>query len=66
MVYYACIHTRKQTLLFIFEGWGCHTSNYTVPYITVAAAIGSTKKDVDRFIEKFQAVLEKFNKTDLS
>lgn len=45
-----------------FYRWGCHSSAFNEPYLTVAAGIGMSKKDVDRFIVKFDKILHKLKK----
>ncbi|XP_055849463.1 O-phosphoseryl-tRNA(Sec) selenium transferase [Episyrphus balteatus] len=37
-----------------FYGWGSHFSKSEVPYITVAAAIGITKSEIDVFMKKLK------------
>lgn len=48
-------------LLFILYelGWGAHNSNYPVPYLTAAAALGMKKSDVDMFIQRLDKALTK-------
>jgi O-phospho-L-seryl-tRNASec:L-selenocysteinyl-tRNA synthase len=33
-----------------FADYGCHISGYPHPYMTAAAALGTTKEDVDVFV----------------
>lgn len=49
----------KQMLSHKFEGWGAHNSNYPVPYLTVAAALGMKRSDVDMFIQRLDKALTK-------
>ncbi|TGZ37755.1 O-phosphoseryl-tRNA(Sec) selenium transferase [Temnothorax longispinosus] len=42
-----------------FEGWGAHNSNYRVPYLTAAAALGMKRSDVDAFIQRLDKALTK-------
>ncbi|XP_076043394.1 sec synthetase isoform X2 [Oratosquilla oratoria] len=41
-------------------GWGSHSINYPNPYITAAAAIGMSQRDVELFIQRLDKTLEKF------
>lgn len=43
----------------IFLGWGAHNSNYPVPYLTAAAALGMKRSDVDIFIQRLEQALSK-------
>ncbi|XP_076043395.1 sec synthetase isoform X3 [Oratosquilla oratoria] len=43
-----------------FKGWGSHSINYPNPYITAAAAIGMSQRDVELFIQRLDKTLEKF------
>ena len=45
-----------------FLNFGAHYDNYPSHYLTAAAAIGMTKKDVDLFISRLDQVLEKVEK----
>ncbi|UYV60801.1 SEPSECS [Cordylochernes scorpioides] len=47
------------------EGWGSHCPNYPTAYLTAAAAIGITKKEIDQFISKFEKILHKFKEKHL-
>jgi O-phospho-L-seryl-tRNASec:L-selenocysteinyl-tRNA synthase len=33
-----------------FSDYGCHISGYPHPYVTAAAALGTSKEDVDVFV----------------
>ena len=46
----------------IISGWGSHYDNTDVPYITAAAAIGMTKKDINLFIKRLDKVLAQKSK----
>ena len=45
-----------------FQGYGAHCDNYPCSYITVAAALGTTKKDIDAFLVKLNACLADLDK----
>ena len=49
-----------------FTNWGSHSDHHQCAYLTVAAAIGMTKDDVDLFLKRLGKVLLKFKhkKTD--
>lgn len=51
----------KKTMInlegLVFESWGNHTNDAMPAYLTLAAAIGMTKNDVDMFIGKLADVL---------
>ncbi|PNF28476.1 O-phosphoseryl-tRNA(Sec) selenium transferase [Cryptotermes secundus] len=49
----------KEVAGYKFEGWGAHNSNYPVPYLTAAAALGMRKSDVDLFSHRLDKVLSK-------
>ncbi|XP_050594155.1 O-phosphoseryl-tRNA(Sec) selenium transferase isoform X2 [Bombus affinis] len=49
----------KHIVSYKFEGWGAHNSNYPVPYLTAAAALGMKKSDVDMFIQRLDKALTK-------
>lgn len=40
-----------------FESWGNHSNDLMPAYLTVAAAIGMKREEVDKFIEKLEGVL---------
>lgn len=46
--------------LYLFLGWGTHTSGLTLPYLTVAAGLGVTLEEVNVFIKKIDKVLLKY------
>lgn len=41
---------------FTFVGYGAHNNGYPHDYLTFAAALGTTKEDIDRFIEKLKSI----------
>ncbi|KAK7873918.1 hypothetical protein R5R35_012932 [Gryllus longicercus] len=49
----------KDVAGYKFEGWGAHTSNYSVPYLTAAAALGMRKSDVDLFCHRLDKTMMK-------
>ena len=40
-----------------FKKWGGHSNDAGIPYLTVSAAIGITKEEIDTFIIKLESVL---------
>lgn len=46
----------------VFKGYGASIDNYPVPYVTVAAAIGLERADVNKFATRFESVYEEFRK----
>lgn len=40
-------------------GWGAHNSNYSIPYLTAAAALGMKRSDVDAFVQRLDKALTK-------
>ena len=46
-----------------FQGYGAHYASYPHTYLTFAAALGTTKQDVDAFLERLEACLEEFRRT---
>ena len=46
-----------------FQGYGAHHASYPHTYLTFAAALGTTKQDVDAFLERLRACLEEFRRT---
>ncbi|KAL7034410.1 hypothetical protein ACKWTF_007953 [Chironomus riparius] len=47
-----------------FLNWGSHNSNNNIPYITAAASIGTTKSEIDGFIDKLDKVLLKIKNNE--
>lgn len=45
-----------------FQGYGASCDNYPSAYLTVAAAIGSTKEDIDEFLRRLRTCFEEFRK----
>lgn len=43
-----------------FIGWGAHYSNYPCSYLTAAAAIGATRRDVDLFLKRLEKNFKDF------
>lgn len=50
----------KEVSGFTFTGYGSHSDEYPVTYLTVAAAIGMTKEEVDTLIKRLDKVMEKW------
>lgn len=46
-----------------FVGYGAHCDNYPCDYLTVAAAVGTTKQDIDSFVTKLRQTLLEFYKS---
>lgn len=46
-------------VLIFFAGWGAHHSNYPIPYLTAAAALGMKRNDIDLFVHRLDKVLSK-------
>lgn len=47
-----------------FLNWGSHNSNNNIPYITAASSIGTTKSEIDGFIDKLDKVLLKIKNNE--
>ncbi len=45
-----------------FQGYGAHHSSYPHTYLTFAAALGTTKQDVDAFLQRLRVCLEEFRR----
>lgn len=49
-----------------FADYGCHISGYPHPYMTAAAALGTTQQDVDvfvvRLVKAYQELKDKWTK----
>ena len=45
-----------------FQGYGAHHDWYPHTYLTFAAALGTTKQDVDAFLERLRVCLEEFRR----
>ena len=45
-----------------FEGYGAHCDNYPHTYLTFAAALGTLKSDVDRFLARLEKTIGSFRK----
>ena len=46
-----------------FWGYGAHCDSYPHTYLTFAAALGTTKGDVDEFLQRWRVCLEEFRRT---
>jgi len=46
-----------------FQGYGAHHDSYPHTYLTFAAALGTTKQDVDEFLRRLKLCLEEFKRT---
>ncbi|XP_067123311.1 O-phosphoseryl-tRNA(Sec) selenium transferase isoform X1 [Centruroides vittatus] len=51
----------KEINNYKFIGWGSHSDKYPYSYLTVAAAIGITKQDVDTFLNRLNKVFVKLH-----
>ena len=47
-----------------FSSFGAHCNEYGTPYLTAAAAIGMTSRDIDLFISRLDKVMSKCAKTN--
>lgn len=56
---YICIN-----FFYFFLGWGAHCKNYPTPYITCAASVGITEKDIDLFIKRLDKVFTKIKRNE--
>lgn len=45
----------------VFSGYGAHYNSYPHDYLTMAAAIGTNRQDVDEFICRLRLCLKAFN-----
>lgn len=45
-----------------FTGYGSHCDNYPHSYLTFAAALGTSRKDVDQFVAKLEKTFRDFVK----
>ncbi|KNC78737.1 O-phosphoseryl-tRNA(Sec) selenium transferase [Sphaeroforma arctica JP610] len=43
-----------------FKGYGAHADAYFTPYLTVAAALGMTRKDVEQVVERIDKTLTEY------
>ncbi|KAG7669400.1 hypothetical protein Ndes2526B_g05722 [Nannochloris sp. 'desiccata'] len=54
---------KQQTVAGIqFQGYGASYDNYPHSYVTVAAAIGSTKTDIEEFLKRLHACVDEFKR----
>jgi len=49
-----------------FTGYGSHSNNYPFPYLTVAAAIGVNKTEIDQFIFRLDKTFSEYKKKNPS
>ena len=47
-----------------FQGYGAHHDSYPHTYLTFAATLGTTKQDVDAFLERLRVCLDEFRRTE--
>ena len=45
-----------------FANYGAHSNDCPQPYLTAAAAIGTTTKEVDMFVERLGKVFEEYRR----
>ncbi|KAH3767094.1 hypothetical protein Pelo_1017 [Pelomyxa schiedti] len=45
---------------FTFANYGAHTSHYHCQYLTMACAIGTTRKDIDTFMLRLQKTVREY------
>lgn len=59
-------NSKKEIGGLIFSNYGSHAEDYPeLPYITVACAIGSEKRDIDVFLNKLESNFVKSSKKDV-
>lgn len=51
---------------YTFTGWGAHFNKYPCSYLTAAAAIGTTKQDIDLFLKRLDKTFKQFLKDYLT
>jgi len=57
---------KQQTVAGIqFQGYGASYDEYPHSYVTVAAAIGSTKKDIEEFLKRLRACVDEFKRKQM-
>lgn len=44
---------------FKFSAWGMNSNIYPVPYMTVAVSVGTTRKEIDEFLQRLDKALKK-------
>jgi len=55
-------HASKSVAGTVFQGFGAHCDDYPVPYLTAAAALGTTELDVQAFAARLDKCLTEFKK----
>eukprot|EP00951_Prasinocladus_malaysianus_P009351 scaffold68122_cov41-Prasinocladus_malaysianus.AAC.1 len=57
---------KKQTVAgTTFEGFGSSHDAYPCAYLTAAAAIGTTREEIDEFCKRLEKCVEKYRKSQL-
>lgn len=49
-----------------FVNWGAHANNYPHSYFTVACAVGTTRRDIEVFLERLEKTTVKFFKSKIN
>lgn len=55
-------HDTKTIGRYTFTGWGAHHNSYPTSYLTAAAAVGTTKQDIDQFLKRLEKTFKLFIK----
>ncbi len=57
---------KQQTVAGIqFQSYGASCDNYPHAYVTVAAAIGSTRKDIDEFLKRLRGCVDEYKRKQM-
>merc|ERR1712137_1278939 len=59
-------HTKKDIGAITFEQYGAHINDYPHHYLTVAAAVGITKGEIDTFMQRLRTTLKSYIKKSKS
>lgn len=52
----------RQVADLSFTSYGAHLNNYPHTYLTVAAAIGGSKEEIDKFFVRFEKTFKDYQK----
>ena len=55
-------HESKTITGHTIVGWGAHTEKYACAYLTAAADVGMSKRDIDLFLKRFDKNFQTFKK----
>ena len=50
---------------YTFKGYGPHANTYNCPYLTIAAAIGGTKDEMDLFLKRLENTIYDYKQKQL-